>query len=282
MIGVVGGSGIYELLTGGTTTKVSTPYGEPSAPVSIGRIGGSEVAFIARHGAHHEHPAHRVNYRANLWALREMGVDRVIAPCAVGSLRDSIAPGEFVLLDQFIDMTGGRPSTFFDGPTLVHVSTADPYCHQLRSHLLGVAQEEGVRLHETGTVVVINGPRFSTRAESRWFSSIGGDVVNMTQAPEAGLARELGLCYAGLAMVTDRDAGEAAAASDDSAPRDGAPNTGAPAGPVRMEAVFERLAAMAATTRRLIDLAVPRIAATPIACGCAGMAPNPALPMGSA
>lgn len=165
------------------------------------------MAFLARHGTDHEVPAHRVNYRANLWAFRRLGVRRVLAPCSVGSLQPHIEPGHFVVCDQLVDRTSGRSDTFFDGPALAHVSFADPYCPELRAVAVAAARAEGITVHERGTAVVIQGPRFSTRAESRWFSAAGWDVVNMTQYPEAVLARELGMCYSGIALATDYDAG---------------------------------------------------------------------------
>lgn len=258
MIGVIGGSGIYELFDGGRVEHVPTPWGEASGPVTLGQIDGTEFAFIARHGAQHQVPAHRVNYRANLWALREVGVDRIVAPCAVGSLREEIAPGEFVLLDQFLDLTSGRRSTFFDGPVLVHVSAADPYCADLRGRLGQTLASMEVSFHPSGTVVVVNGPRFSTRAESKWFATMGGDVVNMTQCPEAGLARELGLCYCGLALVTDRDVGSATDSE-----------------PVQMEKVFARLREMAGSVKQLMAAAATTLR-TPGTCTCADLGAGPA------
>ena len=186
---------------------MQTPFGPASARLAVGELDGRRVAFLARHGVHHEVPAHRVNYRANLWAFRRLGVRRVLAPCSVGSLQPHIRPGDFVVCDQLVDRTRGRVDTFFDGPTVAHVSFADPYCPELRSVAVAAARAEGVRVHERGTVVVIQGPRFSTRAESRWFTAAGWDVVNMTQYPESVLARELGMCFTGIALATDYDAG---------------------------------------------------------------------------
>jgi 5'-methylthioadenosine phosphorylase len=206
-IGVLGGSGFYEFLSDAVAHDVDTPWGKPSAPVMVGDLDGQPVAFLARHGLDHENMAHRVNFRANLWALRAVGVERLISPCAAGSLRADLHPGEFVVLDQLVDRTWGRGDTFNEGPEVHHIGFADPYCPQLGAALGDAARAEGVTVHDRGTVVVINGPRFSTRAESRWFRSQGWDVVNMTQYPEAALARELGLCFGGLALVTDYDAG---------------------------------------------------------------------------
>ncbi|MGE0881069.1 MAG: S-methyl-5'-thioadenosine phosphorylase [Acidimicrobiia bacterium] len=207
MIGVFGGSGLYRFLERTKEITLSTPYGEPTAPVTIGRVGSHEVAFLPRHGVRHQFPPHRINFRANLHAFRDLGVTRVLAPCASGSLRPEIEPGHFVACDQLIDMTSGRSGTFFDGPTTNHISFADPYCEELRTHVVATARRRNDPVHDAGTVVVINGPRFATRAESRWYRNAGADVINMTQAPEAPLARELGLCYTAVALITDYDTG---------------------------------------------------------------------------
>jgi 5'-methylthioadenosine phosphorylase len=217
MIGVFGGSGFYEFVGGASEVEVETPYGAPSAPVVVGELGGRQVAFLPRHGRRHELPAHRVPYRANVWALREVGVRRIIGPNTSGALRPDLRPGEFVVCDQFVDRTRGRTDTFYDGPETTHVSAADPYCPDLRRILLDSAAELGIAARDGGTVVVVQGPRFSTRAESRWFASMGWDVVNMTAYPEAYLARELELCYATISMVTDYDAGVAGERAVDAA-----------------------------------------------------------------
>jgi 5'-methylthioadenosine phosphorylase len=203
-IGVIGGSGLYALLDAATEHVVSTPYGEPSDPITIAEVGGRRVAFLPRHGRDHRYPPHRIPYRANLWALRALGVRQIIAPCAVGGLRPELGPGTFVVPDQLIDRTSGRAQTFYDTGA-VHISFADPYCPDGRTTVLAAAAE--VAPVDGGTMVVIEGPRFSTRAESRWFASIGGTIVNMTGHPEAVLARELALCYTAIALVTDLDAG---------------------------------------------------------------------------
>jgi 5'-methylthioadenosine phosphorylase len=207
MIGVFGGSGFYAFLETVETVEIETPYGNPSAPVTVGEVGGAKVAFLPRHGSSHELPPHRIPYRANVWALRALGVRRIIGPCASGALRPDLALGEFVVCDQFVDRTWGRPDTFYDGPQTTHVSAADPYCPELRRLLLETAAELGIPARNGGTVVVVQGPRFSTRAESRWFQAMGWDVINMTVYPECHLARELELCYATIAMVTDYDVG---------------------------------------------------------------------------
>ncbi|MEV4714030.1 S-methyl-5'-thioadenosine phosphorylase [Micromonospora sp. NPDC049374] len=205
-LAVIGGSGLYALLDGATELVVQTPYGAPSDAVTIADIGGRTVAFLPRHGRDHRHPPHRIPYRANLWALRSLGVRQVLAPCAVGGLRPELGPGTFVVPDQLIDRTSGRVQTYYEQGA-VHVSFADPYCPVGRRTLLTAATGRSVPAHDGGTMVVVEGPRFSTRAESRWYTAIGGAVINMTGHPEAILARELALCYSSIALVTDLDAG---------------------------------------------------------------------------
>lgn len=205
-IGVLGGSGFYALLDDATDIAVDTPYGPPSAPVGVGSVGGRSVAFLPRHGRGHEHPPHRVPYRANLWALHSLGVRQVLAPCAAGSLQPQVAPGDFVVVDQLVDRTSGRAQTFFDDRA-VHVSFADPYCPVGRRQTVDVAVRLGVTVHDGGTMVVVEGPRFSTRAESQWYTQLGWSVINMTGHPEALLARELALCYTSIALITDYDVG---------------------------------------------------------------------------
>ncbi len=206
-VGVIGGSGFYRFLDDVDHVVVDTPYGPTSAPVAIGHLGERTVAFLPRHGANHEFPPHRVPYRANVWALHALGVTNVFGPCASGSLQAGVTPGSFVIPDQLIDRTGGRPDTFFDGPDVHHVAFGDPYDHELRRVAVAACRSESVEVHDGGTVVVVQGPRFSTRAESRWFASHGWEVVNMTQHPEAVLCREAGLRYAAIALITDFDAG---------------------------------------------------------------------------
>src|SRR3954452_2893527 len=203
-IGVIGGSGLYALLDAAEEHEVSTPYGPPSDPITVARVGDRRVAFLPRHGRDHRFPPHRIPYRANLWALRSLGIRQIIAPCAVGGLRPEFGPGTFGVPDQLIDRTSGRVQTFYDTGA-VHVSFADPYCPDGRAVVLDSAAR--VNAVDGGNMVVVEGPRFSTRAESRWFTSIGGTIVNMTGHPEAVLARELGLCYTAIALVTDLDAG---------------------------------------------------------------------------
>ncbi len=206
-IGIFGGSGFYELLTDAEEVTVETPYGPPSAPVTLGEVGGRRVAFLPRHGRHHELPPHRINYRANIAAMEQLGVRRILGPCAAGSLQPHIRPGDFVICDQYVDRTRGRADTFYDGPQTTHLSMADPYCPTLRQVVLQVGRRMDLPLHDRGTVVVIQGPRFSTRAESRWFRAQGWEVVNMTQYPECVLAREREICYVNISLITDYDVG---------------------------------------------------------------------------
>ncbi|MGC5015088.1 S-methyl-5'-thioadenosine phosphorylase [Streptosporangium sp. DT93] len=206
-IGVIGGSGFYSLLDDATEIEISTPYGPPSDVVTVGRIGSRSVAFLPRHGRDHRFPPHRIPYRANLWALRSLGVRQVLAPSAVGSLRAEIGPGALVVPDQLVDRTSGRTQTYYDAGGVVHVAFADPYCPAGRKAAVSVAGASGWEVSDGGTLVVIEGPRFSTRAESRWFSANGWSIVGMTAFPEAVLARELALCYTSMSLVTDHDAG---------------------------------------------------------------------------
>lgn len=203
---VIGGSGFYELLADAERRTVDTPYGEPSDAITLSEIGGRRVAFLPRHGRGHALPPHRINYRANLWALRALGVRQILAPCAVGSLRPELGPGSVVVPDQLVDRTSGRVQTFYEEGA-VHISFADPYCAHGRTVVLAAAAATGTEATDGGTMVVIQGPRFSTRAESQWFAAAGWSLVNMTGHPEAVLARELALCYTAVALVTDFDAG---------------------------------------------------------------------------
>jgi len=249
-VGVFGGSGFYAFLDDVVEVDVPTPYGPPSAPVAVGTVGDRRVAFLPRHGKDHHLPPHKVDFRANAWALHSLGVRHVLGPCAVGSLRADLRPGDLVVPDQLVDRTWGRPDTFADGGAaegsepVAHLSFADPYTEELRQVVLTAARDEHDpgRVHDGGTVVVIQGPRFSTRAESSWFRRMGWDVVNMTQHPEVALCRELGLGYAGLALVTDYDSGV-----DDSPDVE----------PVTMEEVFRVLAQNVELTRRVLFRAIP-------------------------
>jgi 5'-methylthioadenosine phosphorylase len=206
-IGVLGGSGFYSFLKRAEVVSVRTPYGRPSGKIAISKLRGKRVAFIPRHGTHHEYPPHRVPYRANIMAFKQLGVTRIIAPNAVGSLKAEIKPGDLVFCDQFVNFTTGREGTFYDGPETTHVGMAQPYCPEMRKVAIEVAARLGLTFHKSGTVVVIEGPRFSTTAESRFFSRQGWDVINMTQYPEVVLAREQELCYLNISLATDYDVG---------------------------------------------------------------------------
>lgn len=205
-IGIIGGTGVYDpkLFDLKERVSASTPYGPPSDPIHVGVMGDVEVAFLSRHGSGHTLPPHRVNYRANIWALKQLGVERIISPCAVGSLQENYRPGELVIVDQFIDMTKCRDYTFFDGAKTVHVSLADPFCTEMGSLFAREAKRLGIAHHTSGTYVCIEGPRFSTRAESRMFRQFA-DIIGMTLVPECQLARELDICYTSLATITDYD-----------------------------------------------------------------------------
>lgn len=205
-LAVIGGSGLYALLDRAEDHPIETPYGPTSDPITIAEVSGRRVAFLPRHGRRHQHPPHRIPYRANLWALRELGVTQILAPCATGGLHPDLGAGSFVVPDQLIDRTSGRGQTFFDEGA-VHVPFADPYCPTGRTTVLATARDQGLDIIDGGTMVVIEGPRFSTRAESRWYAAAGATLVNMTGHPEAVLARELALCYTAVALVTDLDAG---------------------------------------------------------------------------
>jgi 5'-methylthioadenosine phosphorylase len=204
--GVIGGSGFYALLDAAEEVRVDTPYGPPSDPLMICDVGGRRVAFLPRHGRQHQFPPHAIPYRANLWALRSIGVRQVLAPSAVGSLTATLGPGTLAVPDQLVDRTSGRAQTYYDDAA-VHVSFADPYCPSGRKVALATARSQGWRPVDGGTLVVIEGPRFSTRAESQWYAQAGWTLVGMTGHPEAVLARELALCYTPLCLVTDLDAG---------------------------------------------------------------------------
>jgi 5'-methylthioadenosine phosphorylase len=206
-IGVFGGSGFYALLDDVREIKVDTPYGPPSDSFFLAQVADRRVAFLPRHGRRHTIPPHLINYRANVWAMRSLGVKAVISPCAAGSLQPHVKPGDFVLCDQFVDRTRSRPHTFYDGPVVTHLSAADIYDPTLRAIAAEVIRAHDIPLHERGTIVIIEGPRFSTKAESKWFSDAGWEVISMTQYPEAYLCRELGMAVVNIALITDYDAG---------------------------------------------------------------------------
>jgi 5'-methylthioadenosine phosphorylase len=251
-IGIFGGSGFYEWLDANDEVEIETPYGPPSGSIALAVVGGRRVAFLPRHGPNHEVSAPFVNYRANVWAMHELGVKRIIGPSAVGSLKPDLHPGDLVICDQFFDRTAGRADTYYPGPDVVHVSAADPYCAELRELSGRIAEQQSLRFSPSGTVVVVQGPRFSTRAESRWFSRMGWDIVGMTQYPEAILARELEMCYLNLSLVTDYDAG-----------LEGSPDVAA----VQAQDVMRVLAANIARVRYLLGALIPLIPASP-SCNC--------------
>lgn len=206
-IGVFGGSGFYSLLENVREVKVDTPYGPPSDALFLAEVHGRPVVFLPRHGRHHTIPPHKINYRANVWAMRSVGCRCIISPCAAGSLQEHVQPGDFVVCDQYVDRTNGRADTFFDGPIVTHVSAANPYHPLLRQLAAEAIRENGITCHETGTVVVIQGPRFSTTAESKWFHDAGWEVINMTQYPEAYLCLEMGMGVVNISLITDYDSG---------------------------------------------------------------------------
>ena len=251
-IGIFGGSGFYEWLDAADEIEVTTPYGPPSGSLALAEVGGRRVAFLPRHGPNHEVSAPFVNYRANVWAMHELGVRRIIGPSAVGSLRPDLHPGDLVICDQFFDRTSGRADTYYPGPDVVHVSVADPYCPELRQLSGRIAEQQSLRFSPSGTVVVVQGPRFSTRAESRWYSRMGWDIVGMTQYPEVSLARELEMCYLNLCLVTDYDVG-----------LEGVPEVSA----VQAHEVMRMLAENIVRVRDLLAAMIPMIPAE-ASCNC--------------
>jgi len=248
-IAVIGGTGVYdpEIIEDAREVKVYTPFGAPSDLVTLGTYEGRKVAFIPRHGKGHQIPPHRINYRANIWALKELGVKQIVASSACGSLREDYEPGDFVITDQFIDRTRGRPDTFYEGGQLCHISSADPVCPRLHDFFVNHARKLELKVHPTGTYVCVQGPRFSTRAESRLFRQWGADIIGMTLYPECVLAREAEICYVSAAMVTDYDVW---------AER-----------PVSTQEVIETMHVNSANFKRLIMEALPEIPEEK-ACGC--------------
>jgi 5'-methylthioadenosine phosphorylase len=252
ILGVLGGSGLYDLdgLSEPRTEEVSTPYGAPSAPIASGSIGTTRLLFLPRHGQGHRFSPSEINYRANIFALKTLGAERVLSVSAVGSLREGLAPGEFVLPDQFIDKTWGRASTFYGAGAVGHVGFADPTCSAFAGAVAAAAAAGGRRVHRGGTYVCMEGPQFSTRAESQLHRSWGADVIGMTAATEAKLCREAEVCFASLALVTDYDAWHADEA------------------PVSVEAVIAVLRANVAGAKEIIRRLGDHVGAAP-ACGCA-------------
>ena len=206
-IGVFGGSGFYSLIENAREVEVETPYGSPSDAFALGEIAGKRVAFLPRHGKAHRIPPHMINYRANMWAMKALGVKWIIGPTACGSLSAPVKPGSMVVADQVVDRTSGRIDTFYDGPITTHVSFSDPYCPTMRPIAIEALKSLKIDTHERGTIVVVGGPRFSTRSESKWYAAAGWEVINMTQYPECYLARELEMCYVNISLITDYDVG---------------------------------------------------------------------------
>lgn len=212
LLGVIGGSGLYDMPDLEITDKVKvvTPYGDPSDSYGIGRLAGTEAAFLPRHGAEHRLQPHKINYRANLWGFRELGVGKIVSVCATGGINPQVSPGEIVLPDQIIDMTSGRMATFYDEDEVVHIDFTFPFCPDLRDHVSLAAAAAGVPAIRSGVYICVNGPRLETAAEIKTFSAWGADLVGMTLMPEASLARELGMCFTCIAVVTNFAAGIAA------------------------------------------------------------------------
>ena len=206
-IGIFGGTGIYDsgLLESSKEITVDTPYGKTSDSITIGKFNGRNIAFMPRHGKKHTIPPHLINFRANIWAFKELGVKRIIAPSAVGSLKKEFEPGNFALPSQFIDFTKSRKGTFSEDGRVIHISVADPFCPELQKVILNVAKKQEIKIHQDCTYVCIEGPRFSTKAESRFFRTTGADIIGMTLVPECQLAREAQICYVSLSTVTDYD-----------------------------------------------------------------------------
>ncbi|WP_019176482.1 S-methyl-5'-thioadenosine phosphorylase [Methanomassiliicoccus luminyensis] len=248
-IGIIGGTGVYDPKMFKIKDKItlSTPYGAPSDALQVGELDGVEVAFLPRHGSGHVYPPHKVNYRANIWAMKQLGVERIISPCAVGSLKEDIKPGELVIVDQFIDFTKGRDYTFYDGAKTVHISLADPFCPELNSLFAKEAKRLKIPHHVGGTYVCIEGPRFSTRAESRMYRQFA-DIIGMTLVPECQLARELDMCYTSLATVTDYDVWAEE--------------------PVDISIVLKVMAENVEKVRKLISATLPKIPAARKKCPC--------------
>ncbi|HTW96192.1 MAG TPA: S-methyl-5'-thioadenosine phosphorylase [Candidatus Methylomirabilis sp.] len=241
-IGIIGGSGLDDpaILKDFQEVAMDTPYGKPSSVITTGQISGREVAILARHGKNHSIMPTRVLYRANIWALKELGCTHILATTACGSLREEIKPYDFIFLDQFIDFTKHRNLTFYEDK-VVHTTMADPFCARLRARLIETARELKIPHHECGTMVTVEGPRFSTRAESFMFQKLGADVVNMSTVPEVILAREIGICYAAMAMSTDYDCWK----------------TGEE--PVTFEMVMERMTHNSANAKKLLLAVIPKI-----------------------
>lgn len=206
-IGIFGGTGIYDsgLLEEAEEVDVETPYGKPSDSITVGVFKGRKIAFLPRHGKNHTIPPHMINYRANIWAFKELGITRIIAPSAVGSLKKNVKPGDFALPNQFLDFTKSRIGSFSEEGRVIHISVADPFCPEIQSKVLQVAKDQNLSIHKNCTYVCIEGPRFSSKAESNFYRSTGSDIIGMTLVPECQLAREAQICYVNISTVTDYD-----------------------------------------------------------------------------
>ncbi len=206
-IGILGGTGIYDsgLLENTQEIDVDTPYGKPSDTITVGMFQGRKIAFLPRHGKKHSIPPHKINFKANIWAFKELGITRIIAPSAVGSLKEELAPGDFALPTQFLDFTKSRDGSFAEDQRVIHISVADPFCPELQSSILQVTDSQNLNIHKDCTYVCIEGPRFSTKAESKFYRTTGADIIGMTLVPECQLAREAQMCYASISTVTDYD-----------------------------------------------------------------------------
>ena len=206
-IGIFGGTGIYDsgLLNDSKEITIETPYGKTSDSITIGEFNGRKVAFMPRHGKKHTIPPHLINFRANIWAFKELGVKRIIAPSAVGSLKEDFQPGHFALPSQFIDFTKSRKGTFSENGRVIHISVADPFCPELQNVVLDAVKDQEIEIHKDCTYVCIEGPRFSTKAESKFFRTTGADIIGMTLVPECQLAREAQICYVSISTITDYD-----------------------------------------------------------------------------
>ena len=256
-VGIIGGTGVYDpgLFSAQREIKVHTPYGEPSDLVTIGEYSGVKVAFIPRHGRSHRIPPHSINSRANIWALKQLGVKRIIAPSAVGSLQVGYKPGDIAVPDQFIDFTKKRQYTFYDGGQVCHVSVADPFCPELRSIAIERIKRLKFTMHDKATYICIEGPRFSTRAESKFFRDVmKADIIGMTLVPEVNLARETEICYTSIATVTDYDVWANH--------------------PVTSAEIIETLSKNVEKTKKLIADIVPAIPASRKKCACASALKN--------
>ena len=206
-IGIFGGTGIYDsgLLENPQEIDIDTPYGKPSDTITVGMFNGRKIAFLPRHGKKHTIPPHMINFKANIWAFKELGITRIIAPSAVGSLKEEFEPGHFALPTQFLDFTKSRDGSFSEDGRVIHISVADPFCPELQSSILQVTENQDMKIHKECTYVCIEGPRFSTKAESKFYRTTGAEIIGMTLVPECQLAKEAQICYASISTVTDYD-----------------------------------------------------------------------------